>query len=410
MNGHSPSPADRAVARLDELGQVSDHADLLTRSFLSPANLLAANLISSWMEKLGMNIDHAVDGTIRGILPGSDRDATPLLLGSHIDTVFNAGRFDGSLGIIVALAALETLREQGITLTFPIHLLGFSDEEGTRFHTTYLGSRGIVGPLDEETLERKDDAGDTLSSVLKREGWHDDAVEIRYAPGEVLGYVEAHIEQGRVLENEQLAACGVSAIVGQLRLRVTVTGGADHAGTTPMNQRRDALAGAAECILAAERQGRECEGAVVTVGKLVLQPNVPNTIPQSTHFTIDLRHAIDEERTQLQETLHAEFSDIVRKRSLELTWTVVQETNAVPCDSALTEKMLEAVSAVTGRRFCMASGAGHDGVIVSRIAPITMLFVRCRDGLSHHPDEYASPGDIADSVDILVQFLNSLGA
>ncbi|MEM9480481.1 MAG: hydantoinase/carbamoylase family amidase, partial [Verrucomicrobiota bacterium] len=347
MNGYSPSPAERAVARLDELGQVSDHPDLLTRSFLSPANLLAASLVSSWMEKLGMNVDHAVDGTIRGILPGSDGDVAPLLLGSHIDTVFNAGHFDGSLGIIVAIAALEALQEQNISLPFPIHLLGFSDEEGTRFHTTYLGSRGIVGPLDKETLERKDDAGDTLSSVLEREGWQDDAVEIRYAPGEVRGYVETHIEQGRVLEIEQLAACGVSAIVGQSRLRATVTGGADHAGTTPMNQRRDALTGAAECILAAERQGRECEGAVVTVGKLVVQPNVPNTIPQSAHFTIDLRHAIDEERIRLQDALYAEFSDIVKKRSLRLTWTVVQETNAVPCDAALTEKMLDAAASVT---------------------------------------------------------------
>ncbi|MEM9481204.1 MAG: M20/M25/M40 family metallo-hydrolase, partial [Verrucomicrobiota bacterium] len=169
-----------------------------------------------------------------------------------------------------------------------------------------------------------------------------------------------------------------------------------------------ALTGAAECILAAERQGRECESAVVTVGKLVVQPNVPNTIPQSAHFTIDLRHAIDEERTRLQDALYAEFSDIVRKRSLRLTWTVVQETNAVPCDAALTEKILDAAASVTGRRFCLTSGAGHDGVIVSRIAPITMLFVRCRDGLSHLPDEFASPGDIADSIEILVQFLTSL--
>lgn len=215
------SPLHTAIARLDDLGSISDSPSYLVRTFLSSASLQAAGKILQWMVALGMEIAHAPDGTVRGILAGSHPTAAPLLLGSHLDTVIDAGKYDGALGII---AALETLQQEKITLPFPVQLLAFSDEEDTRFQTTYLGSRSILAPLDPATLEAKDAAGITIAQAISNEGWNADATTIRYAPGECRGYVELHIEQGRVLEEANQPACVVSSIAGQSRLTVTLVG------------------------------------------------------------------------------------------------------------------------------------------------------------------------------------------
>ncbi|MEM6910313.1 MAG: M20 family metallo-hydrolase [Verrucomicrobiota bacterium] len=408
MRALSSEPVERAVARLEELGRISDHPEFLTRSFLSPANLRAARLVGEWMAELGMEVEHAVDGTMRGMLAGTAPGAAPLLLGSHLDTVVDAGRFDGALGIVVALAAVEALRQEGRALPFPMHVLAFSDEEGSRFHTTYLGSRSLLGPLDAGTLSRRDEAGESLASVLRAEGWHEGAREMRYRSGETLGYVEVHIEQGRVLQEEGLAVASVSSIAGQSRLAVTLHGRADHAGTTPMGLRRDALGGAAACVLAAEELARAEEGAVVTVGKLKLHPDVSNTIPQRARLTVDLRHAVDAVRERLRGELERLFREVAEGRGLELEWEVVQESAAVPCDGRLREKMMEAVGSTTGRPFSMMSGAGHDAVALSARMPVAMLFVRCREGLSHHPDEYATPEDVEVGIMVLREFLLGL--
>jgi allantoate deiminase len=401
-----PSPQQTAIARLAELGGISDSTDHLVRSFLSPANLAAARKISDWMAALGLEISHAADGTVRGILPGTCPDAAPLLLGSHFDTVIDAGKYDGALGIIAALAALEILQQGNIQLPFPVHLLAFSDEEGSRFQTTYLGSRGITGPLDDEA---RDAQGISIREAIARDGWHDGASEICYAPGQCRGYVELHIEQGRVLETENLPACVVSSIAGQARLSVTLSGRADHAGTTPMPLRRDALTGAAACILACESLAISMPPLVVTVGKIQVHPGASNSIPQSAIFTIDLRHPEDPARRDALAALHETCARIAAGRGLEISWNLAQENNATPCDPALTEKLLASLTAITGSTRSLASGAGHDGVAIAAICPIAMLFIRCRDGLSHHPDEFASPQDIATGIEILAHFLKSLG-
>jgi allantoate deiminase len=401
------SPLENAIARLEELGRISDSPSFLVRTCLSPGNLTAAGKIQDWMKTLGMETSHTPDGTVRGILPGARPQARPLLIGSHMDTVIDAGIYDGPLGIISALAALETLQNEKILLPFPVHLFAFSDEEGTRFQTTYLGSRGITGPLDPATLNATDARGITLRQAIANEGWHDGASAIHYPADSCRGYVELHIEQGRVLEEAGEPACIVSAIAGQSRLNVTLTGRADHAGTTPMPLRRDALAGAAACILAAESLAQSSPPLVVTVGKIQVHPGASNSIPQSAAFTIDLRHPDDPQRVHALALLHGSCHHIARQRGLKIDWQIIQDNHATPCDLELTDRLLDSLEAVTGSRKLLPSGAGHDGVAVSAICPIAMIFIRCRDGLSHHPDEFASPDDIHTGIQILTHFLKS---
>jgi allantoate deiminase len=395
-----------SVATTIALGAISDHAQHLTRTFLSPAQRRAAEQILAWMDELGMETAHAADGTLRGILPGSNPEAAPLLLGSHYDTVIDAGKYDGPLGIVSALAALEQVQP----LPFPVHVLAFSDEEGVRFQTTYLGSRSILGPLDAITLASRDADGQSLAEVLEKEGWHDGASIFHYPAGSVRGYVELHIEQGRVLEDLGQPACVVSSIAGQVRLAITLIGHADHAGTTPMNLRRDALAGAAACILDAEKLAQSREQAVITVGKIGVQPGASNSIPQRADFTVDLRHADDGVRAALMTELEKSFREIADQRALLLEWRVVQQSAATPCDEVLSARLLDSLQQVTGSRIRLVSGAGHDGVALAEAMPIAMLFIRCREGLSHHPDEYASPEDIGIGVKILAHFLTHLPA
>jgi len=400
---------ERLLARIEELGEVTDTPRALTRTFLSPANLQAAQLVARWMEDAGMETQHDLGGTVRGVLASREAgvpagEAAPLVMGSHLDTVIDAGKYDGALGVLVALAALEVTGG----LPFPVHLLAFSDEEGVRFHATYLGSRACVGPLGPEILAVRDFEGISLEEALEREGWQADAVEFFYKPGDARGYVEVHIEQGRVLEELGEAVCGVSAICGQSRLKVTLTGQTDHAGTTPMELRKDALAGAAECVLAVERAARRNEGLLATVGKLETRPGVSNAIPGEVKFTLDFRHPEDRKGENLLGDLLEEFAGIAEERGLQVAWELVQGNAAVPCDEALSALLLDAAEAATGQRRVLPSGAGHDGVMMARAMPVAMLFVRCRAGLSHHPDEYASPEDIGVALRVLVDFLRKL--
>lgn len=416
----------RLLGRIEELGGITDTPGSLTRTFLSPANRQAARIVAGWMEEAGMEVAHDVGGSVRGVLDGrwqmadalpsgsgvqnlpstihhQPSTAPPLLLGSHLDTVIDAGKYDGALGVLIAIAALEVTGP----LAFPVHLLGFSDEEGVRFHATYLGSRACVGTIDDAMLTIRDANGVSLGEALEREGCHQGATGFFYDEGSSRGYVEVHIEQGRVLEEAGEPLGAVSAICGQSRLAITLCGQADHAGTTPMDLRRDALAGAAECVLAAERLARGEADLVATVGKLDVKPGASNAIPGEVRFTLDFRHPDDESRERLLDQLTAEFARIAGDRSLELAVELVQSNAAVPCDPALTGCLLDAVEAATGHRRQLASGAGHDAVMMATAMPVAMLFVRCRAGLSHHPDEYASPEDIAVALKVLVDFLQN---
>jgi allantoate deiminase len=410
----------RLLERIDHLGTITDTPGALTRTFLSPANRAAARRVGEWMQAAGMEVSQDPGGTVRGILPASPdlRSPTsdlrlPLLLGSHLDTVIDAGKYDGALGVLIAIAALEITGP----LPFPVHVLGFSDEEGVRFHATYLGSRACVGRLTQPILDTRDANGMSVREALlgtlegPKMGVESppSLADFHYLPGTTRGYVEVHIEQGRVLEEANEPVSGVSAICGQSRLLLTLRGQTDHAGTTPMELRRDALAGAAECLLAAETRARQEPPLVATVGKLDLHPGASNAIPGEVRFTLDFRHPDDPARERLLARLLATFSTVAATRGLHLTSELVQENNAVPCDPTLRHQLLDAIEAVAGTRRELPSGAGHDAVMMATAMPVGMVFVRCRAGLSHHPDEYASPGDIAVALKVLVHFLQQAG-
>ena len=405
----NPKVLMRTIARVEELGRISDSPDFLQRTFLSKANRAAAECVMGWMREIGIDVAHDKGGTVRGVLAGKNPDAKPVILGSHIDTVIDAGKYDGALGVISAIAAIEELVIRGVELPFPLHILGFSDEEGVRFQSTYLGSAGVVGGLDAGLLAARDGGGKTLESVLNEDGWHEKAVKFIYDKSSSSCYVELHIEQGRVLEDADEAVAVVSGIYGQARLRVVIEGLADHAGTTPMDLRRDALAGAAECVIRTETLARGAEDLVATVGMIAVEPGVSNAIPQVAQFTLDIRHPDDAVLNEAVAKLRNNFEDICERRELSLRWHPVQLSGAVACDSIIVSELLKSTRAVTGTERVMGSGAGHDGVMMSRAMPIGMIFLRCRAGLSHHPDEYAEADDIEAGIEVLVDFLTRRG-
>lgn len=394
----------RVLARVEELGGISDSTEFLQRTFLSKANREAGERVMKWMTELGMVVGHDAGGTIRGVLPG-EGEGRAILLGSHIDTVINGGKYDGALGVISALGALEQLKSEGMVLPYPVHVLGFSDEEGVRFQSTYLGSAGVIGELDAEMLAVKDEGGRTVEEVISREGWHEGAEVFSYDESNAEGYLELHIEQGRVLEEAGEAVAVVSGIFAQARLRVSVQGLADHAGTTPMGLRKDALTGAAQCILAAEDFACENDGMVATVGMIKVLHGASNAIAQCVDFTLDVRCSEDDLLDAGLDVLEGRFAEVCRLRGLDLKWQVVQKNGAVPCDEGMVKDLVKCAEDVTGTGRVMGSGAGHDGVMMSRVMPVGMVFLRCRAGLSHHPDEFSEAADIEAGIDVLVEFL-----
>lgn len=402
--------AQLLAARLDELAGISDDPGRITRTFLSPAMHQANVRVGEWMQEYGFTVREDSVGNLVGTRPADvSGKVRTLLLGSHLDTVRNAGRFDGPLGVLLPIFAIETLRERGTKLPFAIEVLGFSEEEGVRFSSAYLGSKGYAGQLTERDLARRDENDVGLRAVLEHfNGGKFSLPKAAHTPSDLLGYVEVHIEQGPVLEEKDLALGVVSAIAGQTRARLVFTGKAGHAGTTPMTLRRDAYAGAAEFALAAEALARDQPGLVATVGSVTVKPGAPNVIPAEATFSLDLRHAKDAVRKSALKKLQAAAKAIARRRKLEFTWETTQDNGAVACSPELTAHLERSVKAVQGRSLSLVSGAGHDGVVMSELTPVAMLFVRCRDGLSHHPDEYASPADLALALEAMVNFLERL--
>jgi allantoate deiminase len=404
------SPARLLAQRLDELGRVSDERDRLTRTFLSPAMEQANALVGGWMREAGLAVREDDTGNIIGRLEGP-AGAKTLLLGSHLDTVRNAGRFDGPLGVLLPIVALAELRRRGVMLPFAVEVLGFSEEEAVRFSGAYLGSKAYTGRLREADLELRDARGHTLRAVIEAHagsGKKFSPPARAHAPGELLGYVEVHIEQGPVLEAEKLSVGVVSAIAAQMRGRLTFRGKAGHAGTTPMRLRRDALAGAAEFVLAAEKFARGQAQLVATVGTISVVAGAANVIPGETVLSLDVRHPHDAKCRAARTKLLSLASRIARRRKLSVQWQPTMDHRAVACSPALTAALTQSVRAVQKRSLALVSGAGHDAVVMSTLTPVAMLFVRCRDGLSHHPDEFAAPTDLRVALEVVVDFLERL--
>lgn len=397
--------ARRLWRRLQELGRISEERGRLTRTFLSPAMRRANARVAAWMRAEGLAVRVDPVGNLIGRLEGGRRGGRTLLVGSHLDTVRDAGRFDGALGVLLPISALAIARRRGWRPPFALEVLGFSEEEGVRFASGYLGSKGYAGRLAAADLARRDAQGVSVREALGPRFLPPPAAHRR---GELLGYVEAHIEQGPVLEAKGLSLGVVSAIAGQTRGRIVFHGRAGHAGTTPMRLRRDALAGAAEFVLAAEALARRTPGLVATVGTIACHPGAPNVVPGEAECSLDLRHAADPIRRLSLRRLLAEARGIARARKLGLSWTRTQDDGAVRCDPRLASLLAGSVRQVQDSCPALVSGAGHDAVILSRLAPVAMLFVRCRGGLSHHPDEHVAPADLEAALRALVAFLERL--
>lgn len=401
---------ERAEAMLLALASISAEPDRLTRLYLTEEHRRAARLVAEWMRGAGLRVRMDAAGTVHGLLPAGKEEplsAKRLLVGSHIDTVVDAGRYDGTLGVVAAILAVEELRRQKIALPFALEILAFGDEEGVRFPKTLIGSSTVAGALSDPMLDLTDADGVTIRAALAAFGGDPDALAAEaYRREDVLGYLEVHIEQGPVLERLGLPLGVVTAIAGQARWRVIVKGEAGHAGTVPMAIRRDALAAAAEMVLAVEAAARATNAAslVATVGELRVLPGASNVIPGEVRFSLDLRSAEDRGREAAAGEIRRRLEEIAARRGVAMQIEVAHEKPVAACAPEMIEKIAGAVEAVTVRpAHRLMSGAGHDGQAMAHLAPIGMIFVRCRGGISHNPAEYASPDDMGLAVAALVE-------
>ena len=367
----------------------------------------AHGLVSDWMREAGMAVRRDNIGNLRGRFEGSG-DKT-LLLGSHLDSVRNAGKYDGPLGVTVAIAALQRLHDAGKRLPFGVEVFAFPDEEGLRYGSTYLGSRALAGTFDVSDLGRTDAAGITMSDAIAGFGGDPSLIaEDRWQGGELLGYCEVHIEQGPVLEARGLPVGVVSAIAGQSRFRLTFTGEAGHAGTVPMDRRHDALAAASEIVLAAEAAASTKAGTVATVGQLDVEPGAANVIPGRATMSLDVRHSDDRTRLEVCEGLLARARDTARRRRVGVEVQSITEDAGVRCAPRLVDLLSKSVKDSRQPAFQLPSGAGHDAVAMSSLTDVGMLFVRCKGGISHNPAESVKEEDVQVAIDVLSRFLELL--
>ncbi len=406
----------RAEEMLAELTAFSDGDNNLTRLYLSPAHRTAADRVALWMRAAGL--DAALDalGTVRGRLkptaPGRAGNRR-LLIGSHIDTVVDAGRYDGMLGVVAGILAAEEIRARGIDLPFGIDVLAFGDEEGVRFPTTLVSSSAVAGCLVPSDLDARDADGVALRAALGAFGGDPEAVaSAAYVRDETLAYLEVHIEQGPVLEAEQLPLGIVTSIAGQSRFSITVIGEAGPAGTVPMALRRDALAASAEMMLAIEDVARagSVHQMVATVGRLAAKPGAVNVIPAEVTFTLDIRADADAPRLAAIAELEARLRSIATSRGVSVTMEKFYESPTTPCAPRLQEAFAGAMRDLGLAERRLASGAGHDGHAMHHLTDVGMLFVRCRGGISHNPAEFAAIDDMGLAVEALVRAVVRLAA
>ncbi|MFQ3670489.1 MAG: Zn-dependent hydrolase, partial [Verrucomicrobiia bacterium] len=395
--GEVEDGAERAWERLEILGGLSDEAGRLTRVFGERGMAAAGQRVKEWMEEAGLHTARDGWGNVFGRTPG--KEGLPVVvIGSHLDTVRDGGKYDGALGVVAAVEAVARVGREGWQgWPFAVEVAAFSDEEGARFQTTYLGSRAALGRIEAGDLERRDEQGVRVADLVP-EG--ERRPNPRFVQGEVAAYLEVHIEQGPVLEAAGLSLGIVSEIAGQTRARVEFVGRAAHAGTCPMNLRRDALAGLAEWVLQVEAVGRARAGLVATVGWVEVDHGASNVVPGRAWATLDVRHGDNRVREEAVKELRDRAEEVARRRSLGMGMEVVQENGAVACDAGLRGILAESVREVQGQVLELVSGAGHDAVPMSGVAPVGMLLVRCRGGISHHPEESVLREDVGLAVKV----------
>lgn len=385
------------MARCDTLAELSETPGQLTRVYLSAQHIQANRVVGEWMAAAGMTTWQDSVGNICGRYEGLDPDAPALLLGSHLDSVRNAGRYDGPLGVLTAIEVVTHLNEHGIRLPMAVEIVGFADEEGTRFGITLLGSRGLTGTWPQDWLQRKDAQGITVAEAMLGLGLNPiDILNAQRDVNDFCAYLELHIEQGPCLQAAELPLGVVTAINGARRLNCGFVGHAGHAGTVPMGHRQDALAAAAEWIVAIETlTTARGNNLVATVGQLETLPGAVNVIPGEVKLSLDVRGPEDGALAELLATLLDKAQQIATRRGLTFAAEQFYGIQATACDSQLQQKLAQSVEALQGEAMLLPSGAGHDAIAIAERWPVGMLFVRCKDGISHHPDESVTAEDVA---------------
>lgn len=396
------------MARCQKLASFSEDARGTRRTFLSPPMRACHAEIRSWLGSAGAAVRLDAAGNLRGLYAASEEPAPKLVLGSHLDTVPNAGAYDGILGVVLAVSLIEALA--GRRLPFGIEVVGFSEEEGVRFGAPFLGSRALVGKLDEPLLTLRDAQGISVREAIEDFGLNPAEIPQAALHNDAVGYLEFHIEQGPVLEELGRPLGVVEAIVGQTRLGFTFTGRANHAGTTPMRLRRDALAAAAEWILAVERTALGDPELVATVGHLEARPGAANVIAGEAHASLDVRHRSDEKRARVAESLRQEAEEIAERRGVSVGYKTLLDQHAVAMDSFLTDQIDEAMRKIGCPPHRMLSGAGHDAMILAEKVPAAMIFLRSPGGISHHPAESVQIEDVAKAIACGLQLLEQLAS
>ena len=400
--------AEQVIARCRKLATFSEDASGTRRTFLSAPMRNCHREVSLWMKNLGMTVSVDAAGNLRGFYSAASLGAPRILVGSHLDTVPNAGAFDGILGVVLAIGLVESLA--GLKLPFAIEVIGFSEEEGVRFGVPFIGSRALAGRVDEELLGRKDSHGISVRKAIQDFGLNPSEISKAALGEDVLGFLEFHIEQGPVLESLGRPLGVVEAIVGQNRLEFTFSGQANHAGTTPMNLRHDALAAAAEWIIAVENLARSTTGIVATIGFVEAKPGAMNVIAEEARAAMDIRHASDDARTEALDELIREAESISARRGVKVTWRTLLAQDAVAMDPFLTEQIAQAIQKSGCQVHRMAIGAGHDAMILAEKVPAAMIFLRSPGGISHDPAESVHLDDVAKALECGHHLLTQLAA
>lgn len=402
--------AERLWSRLFALAEIGRSEDGgITRLSFTEEERAAKDLVASYMRKAGLKVREDAAGNLAGRREGRVRDAPVVLAGSHVDSVRNGGNFDGPLGVLGALEALQTMNERGVETERPVEVIAFTDEEGARFSFGMVGSRALAGHLAPEDLDHEDADGISIARAMRASGLDPARIgDAARAQGSVHAYVELHIEQGAILESRDLRVGVVTGIAGPVWLRLTVTGEAGHAGTTPMNLRRDALAAAAQIIEITEQEAARTGTSVGTVGQLELRPGGINIIPGSVSLTLDLRDIDEDVRDGVEVRIMREARLICENRGVELDTETLQRLPPAPCSALVRNAARAACEELGLESFELPSGAGHDGMHLTELCPIGMIFVRSKGGLSHNPAEYSSKEDCAAGANVLYRTLLEL--
>jgi allantoate deiminase len=397
--------AQQVLERCDILALLSEEPEFITRTFLSePMHRVHLDL-TDWMKRAGMTVTVDGIGNLRGYYPAAKADAPRLIIGSHLDTVPQGGAYDGILGVMMGVALVELL--DGRRLNFAIELVGFSEEEGVRFGIPFIGSRALAGELDMGLLSRCDPHGTSVEKAILDFGLNPADISNACVAEDAAGYLEFHIEQGPVLEDLNLPLGVVTAINGQSRMEVVLEGKANHAGTTPMNLRRDALAGAAEWIGAVEREAISIPGLAATIGKIEAQPGAVNIIPGSVWMSLDVRHQVDEQRVRATAEMLRIAHKIASRRQLGVSSHVLLSQQTVAMDGHMSDALSCAMESSGYGGYRMQSGAGHDAMIMAKRLPVAMLFLRSPGGISHHPDERVNLEDVEAALATGMRFLET---